>query len=115
MLLCRHWPGMLGHVARKRAAALNTSQLRSISVSANAQALPAPQQTEQPGGWLQKLFGSPKRLSVPLTEPLPGVQHPSPATFPSSPPSTNTTKLSNGLVVAAEETPVSVECAGYVY
>ena len=91
----------------RRRAALCSQQLRGIAVSTVQQALPVPVQDEQQSGWLASLFGSGKRGDVPLSEPLPGVQLPTPYSPPSSPPATQTSKLSNGLVIASEATPVS--------
>ena len=97
---------MLGD-ARRRAAALGVQQLRSLSVSGPKCALPVTQQqNEGSGGWLAGLFGAGRRESVPMSEPLPGVQLPSPYSPPSQPPATETSRLGNGLIVAAENTPV---------
>lgn len=59
------------------------------------------------GGFLSGLFGGSSRLTVPLTEPLPGVQvtHNEP---PMTAPTTEMTTLSNGFKVASENTPVRV-------
>ena len=60
------------------------------------------------GGLFSKLFGTPQRTTTPLTEPLPGLQYPAPATQPTSPPETKVTTLPNGLRIASEDTPVSL-------
>ena len=99
---------LLGTQARRRAAALGAQQLRGLSVGAVHQALPVPVQDEQTGGWLAQLFGSRGRQNTPMSEPLPGVQLPTPFTPPSSAPATESTKLSNGLVIASENTPVGL-------
>ena len=63
---------------------------------------------QQSGGFLSRLFGTPQRITTPLTEPLPGLDYPPPATQATSPPDTQVTTLPNGLKVASEATPVSL-------
>lgn len=58
-------------------------------------------------GFLSGLFGGSSRVTVPLTEPLPGVELPTPASAPSSAPQTKQTTLANGVKIASEDTPVS--------
>ncbi len=57
-------------------------------------------------GFLSGLFGGSNRVTTPLTDPLPGVQLPTPAPAPSSRPETHITTRSNGVKVASENTPV---------
>ena len=59
------------------------------------------------GGFLSRIFGTPQRITTPLTEPLPGLDYPPPAAQPTSPPETQVTTLPNGIQVASEATPVS--------
>ena len=86
----------------------SSSRCFTTAAAAQASALPAITETaSSAGGFLSKLFGGSSRLSIPLTDPLPGVELPTPAAVPSTPPSTETTALSNGFTIASEATPVS--------
>jgi hypothetical protein len=83
--------------------------LRSVSTGAAAAASALPALTEtasSSGGWLSKLFGGSKRITVPLTDPLPGVEIPAAAQPPAKAPETETKKLANGATIASEATPV---------
>ena len=80
----------------------------NTAAAAQASALPALSEgASTAGGWLSRIFGGSSRVSIPLTDPLPGVELPTPAAVPSTPPSTETTALSNGVTIASEATPVS--------
>ncbi|KFM26109.1 putative mitochondrial-processing peptidase subunit alpha-1 [Auxenochlorella protothecoides] len=63
-------------------------------------------------GFLSGLFGGSNRVTTPLTDPLPGVQLPTPAPAPSSRPETHITTLSNGVKVASENTPGATATLG---
>ncbi|KAL6770558.1 MPPA1 [Auxenochlorella protothecoides x Auxenochlorella symbiontica] len=63
-------------------------------------------------GFLSGLFGGSNRVTTPLTDPLPGVQLPTPAPAPSSRPETHITILSNGVKVASENTPGATATLG---
>ena len=82
---------------------------RALHGSATARALPAlADEAPKSGGLLSSLFGGSAPPTLPpLTEPLPGVAVP-PYTAPTKAPATTQKKLANGLIIAAEETPVRV-------
>ena len=81
------------------------STLRAFSTGAAANAVPALSETASNSvSWLGKLFGGSSRIDVPLTDPLPGLELPAPLAAPSTAPSTETTKLGNGLIIASEAT-----------
>lgn len=63
-------------------------------------------QAKTGGGFLSKLFGGGSRLSIPLTDALDTVEIPSQAP-PATKPTTQLTKLSNGVRVASEAVVVS--------
>ena len=60
--------------------------------------------------FLASLFGGSKRVDVPLTDALPGVEIPAAVPPPKEAPTTQLTKLSNGFTVATENTPVRPAC-----
>lgn len=83
--------------------------VRSFSTAIAASAVPA--LTEAPStsaGWLSKLLGGSSRLTVPMTDPLPGVELPTPTPPPAKAPATETTTLSNGVTIASEQTLVLI-------
>ena len=85
----------------------SSSRCFTTAAAAQASALPAISEgASTAGGWLSKLFGGSSRLSIPLTDPLPGVDLPRPDAVPSTAPSTETLALSNGVTIASEATPV---------
>ncbi|KAK9844905.1 hypothetical protein WJX74_008454 [Apatococcus lobatus] len=90
--------------AQPLAVQLRASFSSSVTAGAGNLALVGDAQ-QQSGGFLSRLFGAPQRITTPLTEPLPGLDYPSPATQPTSPPETQITTLPNGLKVASEATP----------
>ena len=100
---------MVGSVLGRGAGALIAAAgTRGLQSSAPLQsAAPALADTVQKStGWLSRIFGQgSNRLTVPLTEPLPGVQEP---TYepPASAPTTQLTTLPSGLKIASENTPV---------
>jgi hypothetical protein len=98
---------MAGIVLGKGAGALLASGARGLHVSGAVGAVPALTETVQKsGGFLSRIFGGGStRLSVPLTEPLPGVQEPA-YEPPTSAPTTQVTSLPSGLKIASENTPV---------
>ncbi|KAK9811331.1 hypothetical protein WJX72_002016 [[Myrmecia] bisecta] len=86
--------------------AVSDARLFSSS-SATSAALPAlaDTATKSGGGFLSKIFGgSSARISVPLTDPLPGVDQPAAFSPPAKRPETETTTLSNGLKISSEAT-----------
>ena len=97
--LHRRLPNMLAveQLLPKAARAFSTS-------AAVHQAVPAV--ATQGKGFLASLFGSGKRVDVPLTDALPGVVIPEAVAPPKDAPVTQLTKLSNGFTVATENTPV---------
>ena len=81
------------------------SALRAFSTGSAANAVPALSETASNSvSWLGKLLGGSSRIDVALTDPLPGVELPPPLAAPSKAPSTETTKLGNGLIIASEAT-----------
>lgn len=56
-------------------------------------------------GFLSQLLGGSSRVSVPMTEALPGVVEPTPVVFDKAP-VTQTTTLPNGVRIVSENTPV---------
>lgn len=80
---------------------------RCVSTSATVQqAVPAVASSTQSKGWLSGLFGGSDRVTVPLTDPLPGIELPEHAAAPTTAPKTELTTLANGFKVATENTPV---------
>ena len=80
---------------------------RSLSATpAAARALPALTNEAAPAApsWLSFLFGGSVSRSVPLTDPLPGVEEPAPFQAPVAPPATESSTLSNGVKIASEAT-----------
>ena len=98
---------MVGTVLGRGAGALLASGARGLHVSGAVGAVPALSETVQKsGGFLSRIFGGgSSRISVPLTEPLPGVQEPA-YEAPTSAPTTKVTSLPSGLKIASENTPV---------
>jgi len=84
---------------------LSASGVRLVHSGVAAHALPALAEAPKPG-FLGSLFGGggPAQLP-PMTEPLAGVHAP-PYAPPATAPTTAQKKLSNGAIIAAEETPV---------
>ncbi len=79
--------------------------LRSFSTAVAANAVPAlSEATSTSAGWLSKLLGGSSRLTVPMTDPLPGVDLPAPSPPPAKAPTTETTTLPNGVTIASEQT-----------
>ncbi|CAL8469178.1 g8719 [Coccomyxa elongata] len=79
--------------------------LRSFSTAVAANAVPAlSEATTSSAGWLSKLFGGSSRLTVPMTDPLPGIELPAPTPPPAKAPTTETTTLPNGVTIASEQT-----------
>jgi hypothetical protein len=79
--------------------------LRSFSTAFAANAAPAlSEATSTSAGWLSKLLGGSTRLTVPMTDPLPGVDIPTPTPPPAKAPATETTTLPNGVTIASEQT-----------
>lgn len=76
---------------------------RAFSTSATLQAA-APAVAKR--SFLASLFGSGSRVDVPLTDALPGVVLPDAIPAPQTAPTTQLTKLSNGMTIATENTPV---------
>jgi hypothetical protein len=77
--------------------------LRSFSTGTGAGAVPAlTDTTSSSGGWLTKLLGGSQRITVPLSDPLPGVEIPAAAAPPAKAPGTETTTLPNGVTIASE-------------
>ena len=100
-------PGDKMLAAGAQRGVLSGGRCFTTAAAAQASALPAISEgASTAGGWLSKIFGGSSRISTPLTDPLPGVELPSPAAVLSGPPSTETTSLSNGVTIASEATPV---------
>jgi hypothetical protein len=79
---------------------------RPLHTSANARALPALADEPKRGGLLSSLFGGSAPAALPpMTEPLQGVAAP-PYAAPAKAPATSQKKLANGVIIAAEDTPV---------
>ena len=73
------------------------------------QALPATQEAAgKSAGFLAKLFGASNRETTPLDEALTGYQQPSHVAPPSTPPTTESTTLDNGVKIVSEATYVSL-------
>ena len=102
---------MLSASLRQRLQPLAQDQLRALSTSAVHHALPVTQEVPASEGLFAKLFGGfgPGRLMVPLTDPLPNVEEPSPISPPATKPETETTTLANGVKIASEATYVSAK------
>lgn len=60
--------------------------------------------------WLPEGTGGFKRISTPLTQPLPGVVEVPAYRAPSQPPATEVTVLPNGVRIISEASPVSEPC-----
>lgn len=97
----------------RRASYAALAQLRAIATgSIGCQAAPAlAESSASSQGWLSSLFGGSSRISIPLTDPLPGVNLPHPVQPPSKAPATETSTLANGIKVASEDT--VVRCMTY--
>lgn len=107
---------LTGNVGRKAAPSF-VSQLRTLSTSTQLQqALPATQEAVQkPAGFLAKLFGGVgSRETTPLDEALTGYQQPSHVAPPSTPPTTESTTLDNGVKIVSEATYVSLITASLI-
>lgn len=86
---------------------------RAFSTSGALQQAALPAVATRPSkGLLASLFGGSKRLDVPLTDPLPGVEIPQPVAPPKDAPATQLTKLSNGFAVATQDTPGATATLG---
>lgn len=83
---------------------------RALSTSAAAQAAPAVAAAAN-RGLLAGLFSSTKRVDVPLTDPLPGVEAVV-SDVPSAAPKTEMTTLANGVKIASEDTPGATATLG---
>ncbi len=101
---------MVGSVLGRGAGALIAAAgSRGLQTGGGLQSAAAPalaDTVQKSTGWLARIFGQgSNRLTVPLTEPLPGVQEP---TYepPASAPTTQLTTLPSGLKIASENTPV---------
>jgi hypothetical protein len=79
---------------------------RCLSTSSAALAAPAVATAVKQKGLLAQLFGASDRVTVPLTDPLPGVQPVEALAPPAVAPTTETTTLGNGLRIASENTQV---------
>ena len=101
--LAQRCEGLQGSVA-VMASSLVAGGLRGFSSSAVAAAAPAVAAASK-RGLLASLFSSGERVTVPLTDPLPGVEIPASAVS-SAPAKTELTTLANGFKVATEDTPV---------
>lgn len=88
-----------------QATLLGALSTRALSTSAASLAAPAVATAVKSKGFLAQLFGSDNRVTVPLTDALPGVQLPE-HVAPAGAPSTETTTLGNGVRIASENTPV---------